>query len=378
MPYSVAIAGSTTYTLLCAQSLQADPRFQIAWVMTPQPKMIGRNQTLTPNPLYTWAEKCQIPVITIEQKIDQQVKQKLQEIINHQNNGSAQQTTSQVSEKPNSETSHLTDYEANKQTNNLISSRPDFLLVVDFGYYVPEWLIALPGTAALNIHPSLLPRWRGSSPGQFSLLNGESQSAITLMSLAAEMDGGGLYKQIFFDVGKDWTSSDYYRYSYQLMAPKLPKLMDEIATGESQPVDQFGPNSPTPATLPTPIARRLARPDGFIEIGELQSILGTSYHSTSLKTQSLELCTPGLDLPPTTPLLQNLLTHTEISNRPIILDRAIQALSPWPGVWTLTPDQKRVKILKSHLDVSTSKIELDLVQLEGKNPTRSLPSLVTG
>jgi methionyl-tRNA formyltransferase len=67
------------------------------------------------------------------------------------------------------------------------------LLVVDFGYLIPTWLLQLPAIAPLNIHPSELPKWRGSSPGQFALLfknlgRETTQTAVTLMVMNEGLD----------------------------------------------------------------------------------------------------------------------------------------------------------------------------------------------
>ena len=115
MAYSVWIAGTTTRTVSCALALLKDPRFEIHLIITPTPKPVGREQQITPNPLHQFATEHQLPVELVQRKIDQQLQEKLQ-----------------------------------------AHARPDFLLVVDFGYIVPQWLLDLPIIAPLNVHPSTL------------------------------------------------------------------------------------------------------------------------------------------------------------------------------------------------------------------------------
>ncbi len=304
---SVGLAGSTERTRLMAESLTADPVFQIVWTLTPPPQPIGRQQIMTTNPVELWSQAQGIPVVHVQTKLDAEVETQVMAL----------------------------------NTNQPI----DILLVVDFGYLVPDWLLKLPKIAPLNIHPSDLPRWRGSSPAQFCLLFGDSTSAVTLMIMSAGLDEGPIIATLPIAVDPTWTSIDYYRESFALMATRLPDLVKQFA---AQPV-----STSQPATSPTPIAKRLNKTDSFIEWPILAAAAGL--------------------LPPDgIAASSNLLAevNAETADWPTVLERATRAFSPWPGLWTLLPTAKgdqRLKILATHLD--HGRLVLDTVQLEGKQPS---------
>lgn len=297
-PLSVAVAGSTHRTALCAQAVHSSDTLEVAWVLTPAPKARGRKQEVSANPVHSWADDHSVKTVLLENKLDEAVK-------------------------------------------NTILAAPavEFLLVVDFGYLVPQWLLKLPQLAPLNIHPSLLPRWRGSSPGQFVLLYGEKNSAVTLMVMDEGLDSGPLITQLPFSVEANWTQHEYYQQSFELMREQLPSLMAAFAAHELVA-------TPQPPTSPTPIARRLSRDDGFIEWDSLtQAMIGT----------------PDVPLNP-------LLTDAAAAHPSpaAVIAAACRAFSPWPGIWS-TVNGQRLKVLSCH--TQDNHLILDQVQLEGKQPS---------
>lgn len=303
MKYTIAIAGSTAHTRMCAEALTqgADADFEIVWILTPEPKVLGRQQILTKNPLHLFAEEHQIPVITIAQKIDENVR-------------------AQIETQP----------------------RPDFLLVVDFGYLVPDWLLEFPKIAPLNIHPSLLPRWRGSSPGQFVLLFGEKNSAITLMVMNAGLDTGPIIHQEMFAVDPEWTQTEYYQASFAQMCGVLCQKIRDFAEGKISA-------QPQPADSPTPLARRLTKEDGFVSWESVQSNIAD----------------------PSNQLLNEIFAAN--NSWPQTLVNATASLNPWPTLWTIIPTTKgpkRMQILRAQLDKTTQKLVLDLVKIEGQSEAK--------
>lgn len=75
----------------------------------------------------------------------------------------------------------------------IASAAPDFLVVAAYGKILPQALLDLPRVAPVNVHGSLLPRWRGASPIQASLLAGDGETGISIMEMVAEMDAGPVY-----------------------------------------------------------------------------------------------------------------------------------------------------------------------------------------
>lgn len=316
-PLSILLAGSSAYTLQLAKVLFADPRFRITGVLTPAPQPIGRHKTLTPSPVQIWAEAQEIPVLLISEKIDQNVKKS---VIEHNDR-----------------------------------SKCDFLLVVDFGYFVPNWLLALPQLGPVNVHPSLLPRWRGSSPAQRVLLAGETESAVSVIMMTDKLDAGDIVAQLPFSVNPAWNSQAYYEFAFNLLAPKLGTILSDLASGSLT-------LHPQPIDSPTPMAARLSKADSYVPWQWVTAACGWTAQEPE-------------ETPPQTPqtgLLQDLATELNNTQRAQLLARATRAFSPWPKLWTLLPTPKgwqRLIIWQADFDETTQRLKLVQVQLEGRQPS---------
>lgn len=299
---TVVVAGSTANTLTCARSLQNDPRFIITCILTPSPKPAGRKKEIKENPLHQFGITHSLPVILIEKRIDDHVKSTLLNTC----------------------------------------KRPDILLVVDFGYIVPSWLLEWPTIAPVNIHPSDLPKYRGSSPGQFALLFGENESAVSIMRMDEKLDHGPIIEKIRFPIIPSWTASDYYQHAFSLTAKELSTILYEFSSSTKQTQAQ-------PDDSPTPIARMLTRDDGYVPSASLTSLLG-----------SVEVSQP-------IPLLE----AYGIQTTPLHFYRMWQGCTPWPGIWTTIKQgekETRVKILE--LTFEDNVVTLHTIQYEGKNPQK--------
>lgn len=73
--------------------------------------------------------------------------------------------------------------------------KPDLFVVASFGLIIPKWVLDIPSIGAINIHPSLLPRYRGPSPIQWAILNGEEATGITIIKVSERMDAGNIIYQ---------------------------------------------------------------------------------------------------------------------------------------------------------------------------------------
>jgi methionyl-tRNA formyltransferase len=80
---------------------------------------------------------------------------------------------------------------------------PDILVVASFGLLIPRWFLDIPKIGAINIHPSLLPKYRGPSPIQWAILNGDSETGITIMKMNERMDAGDILHQVIVPVNKE-------------------------------------------------------------------------------------------------------------------------------------------------------------------------------
>jgi len=78
----------------------------------------------------------------------------------------------------------------------LESMRPEFFVVASFGLIIPKWALDIPSMGPVNIHPSLLPKYRGPSPIQWAIWNGDTETGITLIRMNEKMDAGNiLYRE---------------------------------------------------------------------------------------------------------------------------------------------------------------------------------------
>jgi len=80
-------------------------------------------------------------------------------------------------------------------------SKPDLLVVISFGLIIPQWFLDMPAIGAINLHPSLLPRYRGPSPLQWVIWNGEKETGITVIKMSDRMDAGDILFQESTQIG---------------------------------------------------------------------------------------------------------------------------------------------------------------------------------
>ena len=90
------------------------------------------------------------------------------------------------------------------------ASPPDAILVVDFAQLIREPFLDAPRWGCLNIHPSLLPRWRGAAPIQRALMSGDAETGVTVFRLVPEMDAGPILRQVSIPVEPTATASELY------------------------------------------------------------------------------------------------------------------------------------------------------------------------
>lgn len=103
----------------------------------------------------------------------------------------------------------------------LAADPPDAVLVVDFAQLIREPFLSVPRWGCLNVHPSLLPRWRGAAPVPRSLMDGDVRTGVTVFRLAPAMDAGPILCQAAVEVGVGETATELY--------DRLSALGSEIA-----------------------------------------------------------------------------------------------------------------------------------------------------
>src|SRR6201997_2579527 len=102
----------------------------------------------------------------------------------------------------------------------LTAVRPDAIIVVGYGRIIPQWMLDLPPLGNLNLHASLLPKYRGAAPIQWAIANGESTTGVTTMRIDAGLDTGDILLQRELPIAAEDTS--------ETLAPRLAALGAEL------------------------------------------------------------------------------------------------------------------------------------------------------
>ena len=113
----------------------------------------------------------------------------------------------------------------------LRSLRPDLLAVVAYGRILPDEILALPPYGAVNVHASLLPKYRGAAPIQWAVLNGDAKTGVCTMFLAHDMDAGDIIFTRETEIGEKETSGELFDRLKDMGAELLAETLRAIETG---------------------------------------------------------------------------------------------------------------------------------------------------
>jgi methionyl-tRNA formyltransferase len=110
--------------------------------------------------------------------------------------------------------------------------RPELFLVASFGLIIPKWVLDLPSIGPVNVHPSLLPVYRGPSPIQWVIRQGESRTGITLIKMNEKMDAGNILYQEEEAIGEDDDAAS--------LSDRLSRRVGEILPGFMENIEKHG------------------------------------------------------------------------------------------------------------------------------------------
>ncbi len=153
--------------------LTEDPRFDVCGVVTAPDKPINRWQKVAPNIIKKTALNLGIEDISTPTKINPEKSE-----------------------------------EGKEFGDWLKSKKADFFVVIAYGKIIPQSILDIPNISPINIHGSILPEYRGASPLQSVLLDGKSETGVTIMKMDATMDTGDMIKVMKFPIESDWTVWD--------------------------------------------------------------------------------------------------------------------------------------------------------------------------
>ena len=185
----------------------------------------------------------------------------------------------------------------------------EIAVLADFGLIIPQQILNVFPMGIINIHPSLLPKYRGPTPVQTAILNGEKITGVSIMKLDKEIDHGPILGQEKEEILDTDTADILYKRLFEKGANLLIKVLPNYIKGSLKPTTQ----NHKEATF----TKTLTRQDGYVDISKI-------------KMQKSKI------------------------------DRMIRAYFPWPGVWFATKLNNVEKIIKLLPDQK--------IQVEGKKP----------
>ena len=122
--------------------------------------------------------------------------------------------------------------------NRIASQNPDIIVVVAFGHIIPKNILEIPKIAAINIHASLLPKYRGPAPIQWAIINGEIQTGVTTMLMDEGLDTGDILLTSKIKILSDDTSGTLHDRLANLSADVLIQTIERIESGDITPISQ--------------------------------------------------------------------------------------------------------------------------------------------
>lgn len=196
---NIVFAGTPHFALPCLDAL-LHSKHQMMAVYTQPDRPAGRGHQLQASPVKVWAEAHDLPVY---------------QPLNFKNQ---------------------------KDIDELSALQPDIMIVIAYGLILPKAVLDIPRYGCINVHASLLPRWRGASPIQQAILHGDTESGITLMQLDVGMDTGPILAKATCAIGPHETAGSLHDQLAQLAGVPLIDVLNAIAKGgaEAKPQNSNG------------------------------------------------------------------------------------------------------------------------------------------
>lgn len=142
--------------------------------------------------------------------------------------------------------------------------QPDLVITAAYGRLVKPHQLLMPKKGWLNIHFSLLPRWRGAAPVQFSILNGDTISGVTVFKLDSGLDTGPIYASQKYEMNGKETSSELLEVLSQLALKPLEESITKIENGV-EPIPQ--------SSMDATVAPKIRKADGRVDWSEPASLI---------------------------------------------------------------------------------------------------------
>ena len=218
----IVYLGSGEFGVDCLGAL-VESSHNLTFIVTGCPHPSGRGRKRRPTPVARWAKSRSIPFIEID-------------------NINTPETIERIA-----------------------TYEPDLIVVIAFGQKISNRLINLPAKGAINVHASLLPKYRGAAPINWAIINGERQTGISIFILTEQMDAGPICAQAKTEMLADETAGQLHDRLAQMAAPLLLKTLNKIADGSIVYTEQDNSKA-TPAP-------KLKKSDGFLDFNDSATAL---------------------------------------------------------------------------------------------------------
>ncbi len=109
----------------------------------------------------------------------------------------------------------------------------DFIVTAAYGKILPDWFLKLPSKLAINIHPSLLPKYRGAAPINWAIINGEKETGVTIMEMVKRLDAGDIFLQEKIEIGENETAGELTERLSKLGGKLLLQFLEKIKKGKN-------------------------------------------------------------------------------------------------------------------------------------------------
>lgn len=213
-PYKVVFMGSPDFSVPCLKTLFESPDFEIKAVYSMPDKPKGRGKALSPTPVKAFALEHSIPV----------------------------RTPASFKKEP-------------EEIEVLRSFEPDYLVVVAYGLILSQKVLDIPTIAAVNLHASLLPSFRGSSPMQYAILNGLKETGNTVMLMSKGMDEGDMLATNHIKIEEEDDLEAVHDKLSASGAPLLKQTLIDYAEGKIKPIPQDHSKATYTAKITTDTAK---------------------------------------------------------------------------------------------------------------------------
>ena len=196
-PINVLFLGTSSFSTYVLEFLLSHSRFQVEAVLTKVDQISGRGMKLHPSPVRVTAQKHSIPVQTLSSFKDQNAIKKF-----------------------------------------LKNFHIDVVIVVSYGLIIPSYFLNWFSNRIVNIHTSLLPKWRGAAPIQHALLKGDQSTGVTLQEISPKLDAGDIIHQVSFPISHSMDATNIYQKMTELACSLLSQYLPLYLDGQIQVTPQ--------------------------------------------------------------------------------------------------------------------------------------------